>query len=332
MKIFGYSFFALACSLLFSVEEVDQNILLDPSLRLNGLQVQKAFSGMSELAIKSSVKLMRNDKVLAHGTLVDPRGFVVSKASDCIGARSLVTNEGLSFPVKVRKRHEECDLVLLEILNDRSDWPFVEFSDENNSITSRWAISASPDLSEIRIGVFGATSRKIGREGGVMGVVLDEKSEELNGVLVAEVIPHSAADRAGLKTGDRILKVDQRSVNLAQQVNQAMQKKDPGDLILLEISRDQKNSDIRVTLGHRSVTFDLFNRNILMSGPISKRRDNFPIILQHDIPLEYNHMGGPVFNLDGECVGINIARVDRVTNYAIPSYLLSPILNDWLSE
>ena len=332
MKTFGYFFFALACSFLFSGEEVDQNILLDPSLRLNGLQVQKAFSGMSELAIKSSVKLMRNDKVLAHGTLVDPRGFVVSKASDCIGARSLVTNEGLSFPVKVRKRHEGCDLVLLEILNDRSDWPFVEFSDENNSITSRWAISASPDLSEIRIGVFGATSRKIGREGGVMGVVLDEKSEELDGVLVAEVIPHSAADRAGLKTGDRILKVDRRSVNMAQQVNQAMQKKDPGDLILLEISRGQKNSDIRVTLGHRSVTFDLFNRNILMSGPISKRRDNFPIILQHDIPLEYNHMGGPVFNLEGECVGINIARVDRVTNYAIPSYLLSPILNDWLSE
>ena len=332
MKIFSYFFFALASSFLFSGEEVDQNILLDPSLRLNGLQVQKAFSGMSELAIKSSVKLMRNDKVLAHGTLVDPRGFVVSKASDCIGARSLVTNEGLSFPVKVRKRHEGCDLVLLEILNDRSDWPFVEFSDKNISSVPRWAISASPDLSEIRIGVFGATSRKIGREGGVMGVVLDEKSEELDGVLVAEVIPHSAADRAGLKTGDRILKVDRRHVNLAKQVNQAMQKKDPGDLILLEISRGQKKSDMRVTLGHRSVTFDLFNRNILMSGPISKRRDNFPIILQHDIPLEYNHMGGPVFNLDGECVGINIARVDRVTNYAIPSYLLSPILNDWLSE
>jgi serine protease Do len=76
----------------------------------------------------------------------------------------------------------------------------------------------------------------------------------------------------------------------------------------------------------------LFNRNILMSGPISKRRDNFPIILQHDIPLEYNHMGGPVFNLEGECVGINIARVDRVTNYAIPSYLVGPILSEWVEN
>ena len=332
MKIFGYSFFALACSFLFSVEEVDQNILLDPSLRLNGLQVQQAFSGMSELAIKSSVKLMRNDRVLAHGTLVDPRGFVVSKASDCIGARSLVTSEGLSYPVKARKRDEGCDLVLLEILNDRSDWPFVEFSDKNISVAARWAISASLDLSEIRIGIFGATSRKIGREGGVMGVVFDEQSEELDGVLVAEVIPHSAADRAGLKNGDRILKVDRRSVKLPKQINQAMQKKDPGDLILLEISRDQKKSDIRVTLGHRSVTFDLFNRNILMSGPISRRKDNFPIILQHDIPLQFNHMGGPVFNLEGECMGINIARVDRITNYAIPSYLLGPILNDWLKD
>ena len=37
-----------------------------------------------------------------------------------------------------------------------------------------------------------------------------------------------------------------------------------------------------------------------MSGPISKRKDNFPIILQHDIPLNYNNMGGPV--LFGEYV------------------------------
>ena len=131
MKILGYSFFTLVCSFLFSVEEVGRNILLDPSLRLNGLQVQEAFSGISELTIKSSVQLMRNDKVLAHGTIVDSRGFVVSKASDCIGARSLVTSEGLSYPVKARKRDEGCDLVLLEILNDRSDWPFVEFSSGN---------------------------------------------------------------------------------------------------------------------------------------------------------------------------------------------------------
>ena len=72
-----------------------------------------------------------------------------------------------------------------------------------------------------------------------MGVMFEEKSDQYDGVWVADVIPHSAADRAGLKTGDRILKVDRRIVKLPQHINQAM-KKDPGDLILLEISRDHR--------------------------------------------------------------------------------------------
>ena len=50
--------------------------------------------------------------------------------------------------------------------------------------------------------------------------------------------------------------------------------------------------DIRITLGHRSVGFDLFNRNLLMSGPVSKRRDHFPFVIQNDLPLEKEMMGG----------------------------------------
>jgi len=30
-------------------------------------------------------------------------------------------------------------------------------------------------------------------------------------------------------------------------------------------------------------------------------------------------MGGPVFNLEGNCIGINIARVDRVTVFTLPA-------------
>ena len=75
----------------------------------------------------------------------------------------------------------------------------------------------------------------------------------------------------------------------------------------------------RVTLGHRSVTFDLFNRNLQMSGPVSKRKDNFPLIIQHDLPLPKEAMGGPLFDLEGNCIGINIARVDRVTVFSLPA-------------
>ena len=56
-----------------------------------------------------------------------------------------------------------------------------------------------------------------------------------------------------------------------------------------------------------------------MSGPVSKRKDSFSTVLQHDLPLPREAMGGPLFNLNGQCIGINIARVDRVTMYALPT-------------
>jgi serine protease Do len=314
----------------FSAEAKTDDSLLDPRLRLNGIQVQQAFGKTQGIAQESTVKLLRNERVIAHGTVIDSRGFVLSKASACIGARYLLTNSGICLPVKARKRDEACDLVLLEVIGDGYEWPTLHWSDNNNSTDARWAISASPELDEIRLGLFGGKTRPIGREGGVMGVVLSDDNQSERGIRVLEVIPQSAADRAGLKINDRILKIDHRSVRSKQQVNHAMQKKDPGDLVLLHINRVDEAIELRVTLGHRSVTFDLFNRNLLMSGPTSKRKDNFPLVLQHDIPLYRNNMGGPVFNLEGQCVGINIARVDRVTNFALPHAVLYPILRDWL--
>ena len=67
-----------------------------------------------------------------------------------------------------------------------------------------------------------------------------------------------------------------------------------------------------------------------MSGPVSKRKDNFPRILQHDLPLPKEAMGGPLFDLDGDCIGINIARVDRVTTYALPAEVVLARVKEWV--
>jgi hypothetical protein len=43
-------------------------------------------------------------------------------------------------------------------------------------------------------------------------------------------------------------------------------------------------------------------------------------------------MGGPLFNLVGKCIGINIARVDRVSTYALPAYLPSKVIAPFLEK
>ena len=59
------------------------------------------------------------------------------------------------------------------------------------------------------------------------------------------------------------------------------------------------------------------NRNLKMSGPVSARRAGFEEVFQHDSPVAPDSMGGPVVNLRGQVIGMNIARSDRVTTFAL---------------
>jgi serine protease Do len=63
-----------------------------------------------------------------------------------------------------------------------------------------------------------------------------------------------------------------------------------------------------------------------MGGPISLRRTNFPNVLQHDTVLQPEQCGGPVVDLDGNVVGINIARAGRVESYAVPAETILALL------
>jgi S1-C subfamily serine protease len=159
-----------------------------------------------------------------------------------------------------------------------------------------------------------------------MGVMLGRENNK--GVLVTDVVPQAAADKAGLRHGDIIQKVDARSVKKRDHIVNLVSKKDPGDVVSIDVLRKNETMKFRVTLGHRSVTFDLFNRNLQMSGPVSKRKDNFPLIIQHDLPLPKEAMGGPLFDLEGNCIGINIARVDRVTVFSLPAHIASKMTAD----
>jgi len=64
---------------------------------------------------------------------------------------------------------------------------------------------------------------------------------------------------------------------------------------------------------------------------VSGRRDGFPLVLQHDTVLKPNDCGGPLVNLDGRVVGVNIARGGRVETYAIPTSALLPRLYELMS-
>ena len=313
-------------------DELNGSKVLNADNRLNGKSIQNAFGKAKDISLESTVRLLRNQKLIALGGIIHPSGYIVTKASTCVGAREAETFDGKKYSLKIKKRYEESDLAIYQLISEKNSFPSLNWDLEKNATEGSWVIAAHSSLNEIRVGVKSGNSRKIEREGGVMGVLLVNDKSKIKGVKVSEVVPQAAAYRAGLLQDDIITHVDERRVKNQDSLIKIVGKKDPGDVVKITLVRKSEIKKFVVTLGHRSVTFDLFNRNLQMSGPVSKRKDNFSMVLQHDLPLPREAMGGPLFNSYGQCIGINIARVDRVTMYALPANEILETIHSFIKQ
>jgi Do/DeqQ family serine protease len=95
-------------------------------------------------------------------------------------------------------------------------------------------------------------------ERGYLGIFMQDVDQNIakhfklkkpRGVIVTDVVKGSPAEKAGIKTGDLILKIDGREVKNSIQLRAYVQSKKPGDRVKLKILRDGKEMEIRVTLG-----------------------------------------------------------------------------------
>jgi serine protease Do len=78
-----------------------------------------------------------------------------------------------------------------------------------------------------------------------------ENIKELRGVFVQEVMDKSAAEKAGVKTGDIITKVNDRPVNSSSELQEEVGKFRPGQKVDLDINRKGKNIKLSATLLNR---------------------------------------------------------------------------------
>jgi len=76
------------------------------------------------------------------------------------------------------------------------------------------------------------------------------------GALVAEVYAGSPADKAGLRAGDVIVKMDRRSIRDIDDVQRVVDYFDPGEPINVDIIRDRKTRTLTVELGENAESRD----------------------------------------------------------------------------
>ncbi len=70
----------------------------------------------------------------------------------------------------------------------------------------------------------------------------------VRGIYVDNTLAHGAADVAGIKSGDIILKFNDSAVNTIAQLNQALSMHRPGDTVIIKIFRNQSYHKLKVIL------------------------------------------------------------------------------------
>jgi serine protease Do len=166
-------------------------------------------------------------------------------------------------------------------------------------------------------GIVSAKIREVPAAGGAaLGVVLNVKGKELE---IEEVVEGSGAQEAGLEKGDVILTVEDAKIKKIEDIAEVLKDRKAGSMVKMTCRRGKREFAAEVRLSAKGEMFtDQINRNDMMSGDFSKRRSGFPRVMQHDILGSSRVTGGPLLDLEGRCIGMNIARANRAESFAIP--------------
>ena len=103
------------------------------------------------------------------------------------------------------------------------------------------------EFGEVRRGLLGVTILTITPD---IAEAYDIK--ESQGALVSQVMPESAAERAGVKVGDVIRSVDGKAISNANDLRNTIGLKRSGDTVELEIIRDNRKRTLKAKLGEQA--------------------------------------------------------------------------------
>jgi serine protease Do len=133
-----------------------------------------------------------------------------------------------------------------------------------------------------------------------------------------EYVEGAAAD-AGVVPGDVVLSIGGVPLRRHEDLAECVRGHGAGERLTVRLLRAGKRVECVLRLraeGQRQ---------------FSGRRDDFPAVIEHDAPLLAHECGGPLVDLEGRVLGINIARVGPHGCMALPAGLVRKVLPDLLA-
>jgi len=167
------------------------------------------------------------------------------------------------------------------------------------------------------VGIVSVPTRKILHARAFIGVQLDQRSSVPR---IERIMPGLGAEKAGLKAGDIIVAVNDEAIKEGETLPVRLRPFREGQTVKLRVKRDDDEFDASIEMMAPERGGDWFDRSDRMNqmgSLVSRRAEGFELAIQHDTVLEAWQCGGPLLNLDGKAIGLNIARAGRVASYAL---------------
>lgn len=179
----------------------------------------------------------------------------------------------VSDEIIIRKKGDKNSKVTIEINGSEvkvNGKPIDEFEDENVAILRRsqprWYSADSrfrtmAPLANITGTYPGSYSFSSGNKA-FLGVTTDDAED---GAEIESVVDGSGAEKAGLKEGDIIIKIEDKKIENAGDLTKAIAKQKPEDKVTITYKRDGKENKVTATLGKNKNTS--FGQGYSFSGP-----------------------------------------------------------------
>jgi len=294
----------------------------------SGETLLRAFAPLSAATRYSIVKLNVDGATVALGTVVDTNGLALTKASELKRGRLtcwLATEKEVNAEVLGIDEDEDVALVRVQARGLKP----VQWAEGEVAI-GQWAITPGIADTPQAVGIISALPHRIRPARALIGVRFDFGTSKPS---IDTILPGLGAEKAGLKPGDIIVAINSQVVTNREQVIEALRDFREGQTVKLRVQRrvTQFTAEVRMMTpkaGQFDDSSDSSRQFSRLRGQISQRAEGFDQAIEHDTVLQPWLCGGPLVNLDGKAIGINIARASRVSTYALPSRLVKRVLDN----
>lgn len=285
----------------------------------SGEAVLRSFAPVAAAASGSVVYFQIAGDRVALGTVVDAAGLVLTKASEVAGVELTCRGvDGTTVPARVLGVADDNDLALVKV--EAVGLRPVVWATGTPPI-GQWVVTPGTGAQPEAVGIISAPPRRVLHRRALIGVELDPNH---GGPRIAKLVPGLGAEQAGLAPGDLVLTVNESPVKSREEMVQLLRQFREGQTVRLSIERAAATLEFNVVMmaptphpaGREADRGERMNR---MGSAVSLRADGFDEVLTHDTVLQAWQCGGPLLNLDGEAVGLNIARAGRTASYALPA-------------